>query len=71
MNQIKSWRQLQGGLLVEYDMRTASPVGLVCKVPQGCEVVLRRQDGSSAQAGGAGGDVATVEVVDHMTGECC
>ncbi len=26
---------LQGGLLVEYDIATRAPVGLVCKVPPG------------------------------------
>ncbi|GLC33772.1 hypothetical protein PLESTB_000113900 [Pleodorina starrii] len=46
-----------GGLLIEYDMPTAAPIGLVARVPEGCSVELvgpgrqppQREDGADVE----------------------
>ncbi|PNW74215.1 hypothetical protein CHLRE_13g589870v5 [Chlamydomonas reinhardtii] len=50
-------------LLIEYDMATAAPIGLVTKVPESCRIELVRSDGSSAAAED-GSDVAELRVYE-------
>ncbi|KAL6762491.1 Metallo-dependent phosphatase-like protein [Haematococcus lacustris] len=62
---------LQGQLLVEYDIASAAPIGLVCKVPPGCYVRLLgagRQVLATADWQRDGSQVTAVEVVDTFTG---
>ncbi|GFH23148.1 metallophos domain-containing protein [Haematococcus lacustris] len=61
----------QGQLLVEYDIASAAPIGLVCKVPPGCYVRLLgagRQVLATADWQRDGSQVTAVEVVDTFTG---
>ncbi|KAJ9529929.1 hypothetical protein QJQ45_023205 [Haematococcus lacustris] len=60
-----------GQLLVEYDIASAAPIGLVCKVPPGCYVRLLgagRQVLATADWQRDGSQVTAVEVVDTFTG---
>ncbi|KAJ9530124.1 hypothetical protein QJQ45_023414, partial [Haematococcus lacustris] len=62
---------LQGQLLVEYDIASAAPIGLVCKVPPGCYVRLLgagQQVLATADWQRDGSQVTAVEVVDTFTG---
>ncbi len=54
---------LQGDLLVEYDMATSAPIGLVTRVPDACSLHLLRADGAPAEQED-GSDVATVRVLE-------
>lgn len=52
-----------GGLLVEYDMSTAAPYGLVTRVPEDCAVQLVGADGLPASRDD-GSDVAEVRIIE-------
>ena len=57
-----------GGLLVEYDIETRAPVGLVADAT-GKDVRLVAADGASPPAADDGADAAEVVLVDRATGE--
>ena len=59
---------LQDELLVEYDLGTAAPIGLVSKVPSGCSLILRDANDQVASAPD-GSDVESVTVVNVNSGE--
>ncbi|KAF5837188.1 Metallo-dependent phosphatase-like protein [Dunaliella salina] len=60
---------LQGSTLVEYDMRTFAPIGLLGKVPPGCRVSLLDASGAEIHPPYSNAaEVQTVAVVDDMTG---
>ncbi|GLC68750.1 hypothetical protein PLESTF_000732800 [Pleodorina starrii] len=50
-----------GGLLIEYDMSSAAPIGLVTRLPEGCSLELLGEDRQPAQRED-GADVAEVLV---------
>lgn len=50
-------------LLIEYDMATAAPLGLVTKVPESCSLQLLAADGSPA-AREDGSDVAEIRIYE-------
>ncbi|GAX76356.1 hypothetical protein CEUSTIGMA_g3802.t1 [Chlamydomonas eustigma] len=60
---LRSILAIQDDLLVEYDIDTASPIGLVCKFPEGCELRLFNKEGQPA-TNKDGSDVASVTVVN-------
>ncbi|GIL77319.1 hypothetical protein Vretifemale_6793 [Volvox reticuliferus] len=52
-----------GGLLIEYDMSSAAPVGMVTRVPEGCSLVLLGANGQPAEQED-GADVAEIRVLE-------
>ncbi|KXZ48613.1 hypothetical protein GPECTOR_26g516 [Gonium pectorale] len=52
-----------GGLLIEYDMASAAPIGLVARVPEESSLRLLRADGSPSERED-GADVAEVQVLE-------
>lgn len=54
---------LQDELLVEYDMATTAPIGLVTRVPDGCSLQLLAAGGAAPQPLHDGADIAAIRVV--------
>lgn len=57
----------QDDMLLEYDIESNSPIGLVSKVPDGCEVILTDATGGRATAAD-GSDVAGITIASPHTG---
>lgn len=57
----------QDDMLLEYDIESNSPIGLVSKVPDGCEVLLTDATGGRATAAD-GSDVAGITIASPHTG---
>lgn len=58
----------QSGLLLEYDIATAAPVGVVCPAPPGSTITLLDSEGKQSVSED-GSDVAVVRVTDAISGE--